>query len=135
MLGEVTWQGRGWERAKRRLGRPDRPVHIGQVVEGDHVLGVSYGPDPCWALRCSNARDGVWAPKGLTGETGTSADKAATKWWAAAHQAPGVGQKSWTGRWPTPGSPRARARERLTPQGGTDGPRSGIVWFCFLLFL
>ena len=47
-------EGRG-KAGEARQACAHRPgvLNLGStVVEGEHVLGVSYGPDPCWALRC-----------------------------------------------------------------------------------
>ena len=48
---------RGWDKAKGRPGRPERPVHLCPTFStwglrgGEHMLRVCFGTDPCCASR------------------------------------------------------------------------------------
>ena len=140
--GDVAGQ-RGWERAEGRLGRPDRPVHIGQVFS---IWALQWWRvNMCWGSAMGQTPVGPWDaemremgsrfPRGSWGRQAHLQIKPPPSSgcsMAAAHQAPWGGAASWTGRWPRPGSPCDRARERLIPSGSTDGTRSGIFGFCVL---
>lgn len=74
------------------------------------------------ALRCSNARDGVWAPMGLTGRQAHPQIKPPPSG-GQLHTKPRGGAEEPQGGGPLL-APHAPERVRgWTPQGGTDGPR------------